>query len=182
MPSPSVPRSLFALHANPLPLPHSSTCHVGWLRDRVSIGHITYDRSISLRSGPPAFVIKAALPFLIFFFLSLRSLSRSSSAFFLWMYSINTLLSLIVRITLDLHVEFVVHVVINLSASLYFRNMQPSQHSLILLSSCVLLRKDKERRTFAKMFGQTTRKGYYSTLKCFLLNIFSRTQISEITS
>ena len=37
-------------------------------------------------------------------------------------------------------------------------------------------------RTSAKIFGEVQQgKGFYLTPKCFLLNIFSRTQISEIT-
>ena len=31
------------------------------------------------------------------------------------------------------------------------------------------------------MFGQTTKKGFYLTSKCFPLNFFSRTQISELS-
>ena len=31
-------------------------------------------------------------------------------------------------------------------------------------------------------FGQTTKKGFYLTPKCFRLNFFSRTQISEFSS
>ena len=38
------------------------------------------------------------------------------------------------------------------------------------------------RRTSAKIFGQTTKKGFYLTSKCFLLNFFSRTQIREFSS
>ena len=39
------------------------------------------------------------------------------------------------------------------------------------------------RRTSAKIFGQTTKKrGFYLTLKCFLLNFSSRTEISEFSS
>ena len=38
------------------------------------------------------------------------------------------------------------------------------------------------RRISAKIFGQTTKKGSYLTSKCFLLNFFSRAQISEFSS
>ena len=38
------------------------------------------------------------------------------------------------------------------------------------------------RSTSAKIFGQTTKKGFYLTSKSFLLNFFSRTQISEFSS
>ena len=37
-------------------------------------------------------------------------------------------------------------------------------------------------RNFAKIFGQTTIKGFYLKSKCFLLNNFSRTQIIEFSS
>ena len=38
------------------------------------------------------------------------------------------------------------------------------------------------RRTSAQIFGRKTKKGFYLTPKCFLLNIFSRTQINELNS
>ena len=38
------------------------------------------------------------------------------------------------------------------------------------------------RITFTKIFGQTAKKGFYLTSKCFLVNVFSRTQISEFSS
>ena len=38
------------------------------------------------------------------------------------------------------------------------------------------------RRISAKIFGQTTKIGFYLTSKCFVLNTVSRTQVSEFSS